>query len=199
MNQRDGLSQARPSQARARPANELLKATPQPQREIDTPRAYRAAIRAWCNWCARHDLPPLPASGQDVAAFLAGERGRKLSPKTLKFRRAAIRYLHRAAGCPVPTDDVCVSETMAGITREAARKGVVPRKKVAATATILCRLLALIPGDLRGLRDQAILLVGFAGALGARSWRRSASSIWRRPTVASGSPCRRPRASRPTR
>ena len=116
-------------------------------------------------WCARHDLPPLPDSGQDVAAFLASERGRKLSPETLQLRRAAIRYLHRAAGCPVPTDDVCVSETMAGITRDAARKGVVPREKVAATATILRRLLVPIAGDVRGLRDRAILLVGFAGAL----------------------------------
>ena len=131
----------------------------------NTRRAYRAAVRAWCSWCALHGLAPLPASGQDVAAFLAGERGRKLSPETLKLRRAAIRYLHRAAGCPVPTDDVCVSETMAGITRDAARKGVVPRKKVAATATILRRLLAPIPSDLRGLRDRAVLLMGFAGAL----------------------------------
>jgi integrase len=131
----------------------------------NTRRAYRAAVRAWCAWCARYDLPPLPASGQDVAAFLAGERGRKLSPETIKLRRAATRYLHRAAGCPVPTDDVCVSETLAGIRREAAKKGQVPRKKVAATVTILRRLLAPIPGDLRGLRDRAILLVGFAGAL----------------------------------
>jgi integrase len=131
----------------------------------NTRRAYRAAIRVWCDWCARHDLPPLPATGQDVAAFLAGERGRNLLPQTLKLRRAAIRYLHRAAGCPVPTDDICVSETLAGINRDAARKGQQPRKKVAATATILHRLIAPIPGDLRGLRDRAVLLVGFAGAL----------------------------------
>ena len=131
----------------------------------NTRRAYRAAVRAWCAWCARHDLPPLPASGQDVAAFLAGERGRKLSPETLKLRRAAIRYLHRAAGCPVPTDDVCVSETMAGITRDAARKGVVPRKKVAATATILRRLLAPISGRRAGPARPGHPLVGFAGAL----------------------------------
>jgi integrase len=36
---------------------------------------------------------------------------------------------------------------------------------LAATAAILRRLLALIQGDLRGLRDRALLLVGFAGAL----------------------------------
>jgi integrase len=131
----------------------------------NTRRAYRAAVRAWCAWCLKRDLPPLPATGADIAAFLAGERGRNLSPETLKLRRAAIRYLHRAAGCPVPTDDVCVSETLAGIQRDAARKGQLPRKKVAATATILRRLLVPIPGDLRGLRDRALLLVGFAGAL----------------------------------
>ena len=131
----------------------------------NTRRAYRAAVRAWCAWCDRRGLTPLPAAGADVAAFLASERGRGLTPETLKLRRAAIRYLHRAAGCAVPTDDVAVSETMAGISRQAARQGVVPRKKVAATATILRQILAPIPDDLRGLRDRALLLTGFAGAL----------------------------------
>ena len=68
----------------------------------------------------------------------------------------------------MPTDDVCVSETLAGIQRDAARKGQLPRKKGAATEKILRRLLAPIPGDLRGLcglRDRTLLLVGFAGAL----------------------------------
>ncbi len=131
----------------------------------NTRRAYRAAVRAWCDWCTNRNLPPLPGAGADVAAFLASERGRGLTPETLKLRRAAIRYLHRAAGCAVPTDDVAVSETLAGICRQAARQGFAPRKKVAATAGILRQILAPIPADLRGLRDRAILLVGFAGAL----------------------------------
>jgi len=131
----------------------------------NTRRAYRAAVRAWCAWCDKRGLLPLPAAGADVAAFLASERGRGLTPETLKLRRAAIRYLHRAAGCAVPTDDVAVSETMAGISRQAARQGLAPRKKVAATAVILRQILAPIPDDLRGLRDRALLLTGFAGAL----------------------------------
>jgi integrase len=36
---------------------------------------------------------------------------------------------------------------------------------VAATAAIIQQLLAVIPDDLRGKRDRALLLVGFAGAL----------------------------------
>jgi site-specific recombinase XerC len=127
--------------------------------------AYRSAVRAWCDWCAKRDLPPLPARGPDVATFLAAERRHGMTPNTIDLRRAAIRYLHRAAGCPVPTDDACVSETVAGIRRDAAAKGQSPEKKVAATATILRQLLAPIPDDLRGKRDRAILLVGFAGAL----------------------------------
>jgi hypothetical protein len=43
-----------------------------------------------------------------------------MTPNTIDLRRAAIRYLHRAAGCAVPTYDACVSETVAGIRRDAA-------------------------------------------------------------------------------
>jgi len=131
----------------------------------NTRRAYRAAVRMWCAWCERRGLDPLPASGPDVAAFLASERLRGLTPETLKLRRAAIRYLHRAAGAPVPTDDACVSETLAGIQRTAARAGEHPRKKKAATVQVLRRLLDSIGDDLVDLRDRALLLVGFAGAL----------------------------------
>jgi hypothetical protein len=70
----------------------------------NTRRAYRGGV---CAWCLKRDLPPLPDAGADVAALLAGERGMRLSPETLKLRRAA--------GCPVLTDDVCVSDTLAGI------------------------------------------------------------------------------------
>ena len=49
---------------------------------------------------------------------------------------------------------------MAGIRRDAPD----PQKR-AATLTVLRELLAPIPDDLRGQRDRALLLVGFAGAL----------------------------------
>jgi hypothetical protein len=50
---------------------------------------------------------------------------------------------------------------MAGIRRDAPN----PQKKRAATLTVLRELLAPIPDDFPGLRDRALLLVGFAGAL----------------------------------
>jgi site-specific recombinase XerC len=131
----------------------------------NTRRAYRAGVRAWCKWCAGHELPCLPAHAADVVAFLAAERGSGLSVNTVELRRAAIRYLHFIAGLPVPTAEAHVAATLAGIHREAADAGELPAKKLAATADILRQILAGIPDDLAGLRDRALLLVGFAGAL----------------------------------
>jgi integrase len=131
----------------------------------NTRRAYRAGVRAWCTWCDTHALPCLPASAADIAAFLAAERGRGLSPKTLDLRRAAIRYLHFSAGLPVPTAEARVSETMAGIHREAAARGQAPAQKLAATIEILRQILAPLGNDLTSRRDRALLLIGFAGAL----------------------------------
>ena len=52
-----------------------------------------------------------------MVAFLAAERGRGRSINTVELRRTAIRYLHFIAGCPVPTAEAPVAETMAGIHR----------------------------------------------------------------------------------
>jgi site-specific recombinase XerD len=127
----------------------------------NTRAAYRSAVRAWCAWCDSHDVTPLPGSPRDVAAFLAAGRDRGQAGNTLKLRAAAIRFLHRAAGLPSPTDTAEVSETMAGIRRDAPN----PRKKRAATLTVLREILAPISEDFPGIRDRALLLVGFAGAL----------------------------------
>jgi site-specific recombinase XerC len=130
----------------------------------NTRRAYRAGVRAWCAWCDANALPCLPGRAEDVVAFLAHERGRGMSANTVDLRRAAIRYMHYIAGLPVPTAEALVSEMMAGMHRDAADAGDVPVKKLAATADILRQLLAPIEDDLPGLRDRALLLVGFTGA-----------------------------------
>jgi integrase len=131
----------------------------------NTRRAYRAGVRAWCAWCETHALPCLPASAADIAAFLAAERGRGATVSTLTLRRAAIRYLHFIAGLPVPTAEARVAETMAGIQRRAIAEGESPNRKLAATIAILGQILAPLGDDLVSLRDRALLLTGFAGAL----------------------------------
>jgi integrase len=83
----------------------------------------------------------------------------------VELRRAAIRYLHFLAGCAVPTAEAHVAASVAGMRRHAADQGELPAKKLAATLDILRDIIAGIPDDLPGLRDRALLLLGFAGAL----------------------------------
>ena len=123
-------------------------------------------MRAWCAWCEppRPALPARPAA--DVAAFLAAERGRGLSVTTVDLRRAAIRYLHFIAGCPVPTAEAAVAETMAGIHRAAAETGQLPGPETRRHGRRSCaRSSHRSATTCAGLRDRALLLLGFAGAL----------------------------------
>lgn len=144
----------------------------------NTRRAYRAGVRAWCSWCDTHGLPYLPARAEDVVLFLAMERGRGMSLNTIDLRRAAIRHLHFITGCPIRNVSAKVAEAVLGMRREAADRHEEPDKKLAATAQILREIVVLICDDLPGLRDKALLTVGFAGVL-----RRSelAAIISRKP------------------
>jgi integrase len=131
-------------------------------RAENTRRAYRAAIARFCAWCTEHGRNALPATPETVAAFLAAEARAGLAVNTLRLRHAAIRYLHLLAGYPPPTAAATVATTFAGIRRAHRRQ--LDKK----TALVLDRLLPAIqaiPETLPGLRDRALLLVGFAAAL----------------------------------
>jgi site-specific recombinase XerC len=135
----------------------------------NTRRAYRAGVRAWCAWCDQHGLTPLPARPADIAAFLAAQRypappEKPLAGNTLKLRLAAIGYLHYIAGCPSPTTTARVTETLAGLDKLAKQAGQGPKPKLAAKIAILREIVAPIGNDMPGLRDRALLLLGFAGA-----------------------------------
>jgi site-specific recombinase XerD len=131
-------------------------------RADNTRRAYRSGVAAFTEWCAVHMQTALPAAPATVAAFLAAEAGRGLAVNTLRLRHAALRYLHLLAGYPPPTASPLVSATFAGI-RRAHRRPL--RKKTALVVEPLRAALKAIPDTLPGLRDRALLLVGFAAAL----------------------------------
>ena len=138
-----------------------------------TRRAYSAALRSFRAWGA-----VCPASPETVAAYIAaradgvgGPRGSPLSPSTLAQHLAAIRWEHLRLypDTPSPTSHPCVVDTMAGIRREAARSGSgpgAPHRQAAATVERLALMVARIDrGTLKGKRDAALLLFGFASAM----------------------------------
>jgi integrase len=70
--------------------------------------------------------------------------------------------MHRAAGFEPPTRSEVAKAVLTGIRRSI---GTAVTGKAPITAKGVHTILAEIPHDLRGLRDRALLLIGFAGAL----------------------------------
>jgi integrase len=69
---------------------------------------------------------------------------------------------HQLAGLDTPTADAAVKSVWAGIRRE---KGVAPRKVRAARTKVVTILVAPLGKRLIDVRDRALILIGFAGAL----------------------------------
>ena len=144
-------------------ARQAVDAYVQLSKSANTLRAYRSAVRTWCEWANTHNLSALPAHSKDVAAYLADMALRKRKTTTIDLHRAALRYLHHLAQVTVPTTHPLVSATLAGIRREAADP--LPHQKTALTWDKLTQVVDTIAeSDLTSLRDRALLLIGFAGA-----------------------------------
>ena len=126
-----------------------------------TRRAYSSDWRIFASWCAEREIDPLAASPESTAAYLAWEADRGCRPSTLGRRVAAIRYAYKLKAVRSPTEDERVRATLRGIRRV---QGTAPRQKTAATAERVLRMVAGLPSTLKGVRDRAVLLLGFAGA-----------------------------------
>jgi len=126
-----------------------------------TLQAYRGDALIFQAWCERYGFRSLPASPTAVAGFLSHEAEAGRSASTIGRRCAAIRYAHKHAALPDPTDNEDVRATLKGVRRTV---GTAPDQKAAATADVLAAMLMRIPDTLAGKRDRALLALGFAGA-----------------------------------
>ncbi len=131
-----------------------------------TVRAYASVWRAFTAWCEKRGVPSLPASPATVAAYLADraepESGRALRPSSLQVHAAAIAKAHKLAGMQSPLDNEHVRDALDGIRR---RFGIAPKQKAAVCTEDVRRLVAVCGDDRKGLRDRALILVGYAGAM----------------------------------
>jgi len=133
-------------------------------RSSNTRRVYASRWRVWEAWCAERDRVPMPADPAELAVYMTdlADLGRALS--TINGTLAAIRAVHEDHGLDDPTACVGVQRVRAGVTRMV---GVAPRRQAdPLTLMELRRMLATCDDDgVRGARDRALLLTGFAGAL----------------------------------
>jgi site-specific recombinase XerD len=127
-----------------------------------TRRAYASDWRDFAAWCAAHQQVQLPAAPATVAAYLGALATAGAKVSTVRRRCAAIGDAHRRGGHENPAAHAGVKATLAGIARTL---GAPPAKKAALTADLLAKALRSMPRDLAGLRDRALILIGFAAAL----------------------------------
>jgi len=127
--------------------------------------AYRSRWRSFDAWCSQEGRVALPATAQTVAAYLTHlATERRLKATSVDAHLTAIRAVHRGAGAAVPDALAARKVVVAARRREAARDGRYgPRKAVPVMASDLPAIVAgCDPQTAAGLRDRALLLLGFA-------------------------------------
>lgn len=128
----------------------------------NTARAYAADLRRFGAWCVGQGFEALPASVDALVGFVThlAEAGKKVA--TIERHYAAISKAHAVRGVASPTDDKQFKIFMDGVRRV---HGV---RQKQAPAFSLAQLKRLVRGldttNVAGLRDRAILLLGFTGA-----------------------------------
>ena len=141
-------------------------------RSDNTKKAYRSDWKHFTSWCGENNLDALPATIETVTLYVSAFAD-SYKVTTLERRLAAISQAHKTAGydSPALVSKEPLHAVWAGIVRSKSRL----KHKVAPALTEDIKLmiehlprLESEPGtplSLVSLRDRAMLLIGFAGAL----------------------------------
>ncbi len=136
----------------------------------NTRRAYAADWKHFSGWCRRQGLALLPPDPQTVGLYItacaagtaSGDR-KVNSVSTIERRLSSLSWNYAQRGQPLDRKDRHIATVMAGIRNKHASP---PRQKEAILPEELIGMLETLDrGSLRGLRDRAMLLLGFAGGL----------------------------------
>ena len=135
----------------------------------NTRRAYAADWRHFTTWAHRQGVPPLPPDPQIIGLYIAAlasgaaASAAPSSVKTIERRLSALAWNFAQRGQPMDRADRHIATVLAGIRRTHGRPPV--QKEAVLPEDLITMVATLDLGDLRGLRDRAILLIGFAGGL----------------------------------
>jgi site-specific recombinase XerD len=141
----------------------------------NTIKAYAADLEDFRHWCKKMDREWLPAKPKTIGLYL-GARADELSLATLERRLAAIASLHKEEGyeSPASVAEGPLRKIWKGIVREKTRQqDGAPPLMVEDLRSIIEHLPRYSSSDdgptgrltLTSLRDRALLLVGWTGAL----------------------------------
>lgn len=128
----------------------------------NTKAAYASDFGIFVKWCSGHGLSALPSDAPTLSAYIAECRERELKVSTVTRYLSAISQAHKLAGHPSPTLDPRVREVAKGFRRV---RGSAPRQVKPLLLEQLIRIVEQLGISIRGLRDSAILTIGFMAAL----------------------------------
>ncbi len=142
-------------------------------RAPNTLRGYRSDWAEFTTWCAARGDDPLPAAPATISGYLTELARAEAKVGTIARRLSAIRFAHQMADAPDPTHAARVVAVWEGIRRT---HGAPPEQSTPLMPPALFDVVASCPTTrtwktrpaepgLAGLRDRAILLVGFFAAL----------------------------------
>lgn len=120
----------------------------------NTRRAYASDLARFESWGGT-----IPSSAETIAAYIS-ENADTCASSTITRWLASLSKAHRASQPIDPTKDELVRSVLRGIRR---RYGKHPEQAAPLTRELLFEVLETLSGDIRSVRDRAILLVGFAG------------------------------------
>jgi integrase len=118
-------------------------------------------FEAYCNGFA---LSPLPATPVTVADFLSNVRtlkNERYKPSSLQRYLVSIKRKHKRNGHLDPTHNDIIIELMRGIRRNETR---CKRQASAMKFNELIKRVTTLPNTNKGIRDKALLIIGFGGA-----------------------------------
>ncbi len=129
-----------------------------------TRRVYASSWRTWQVWCDLHGHTPLPAHPLTIATWVTERAAEGRSVSTLTKDLAALRFHHEYAGHDDPTASRDLRVVLRGLRRTL---GTAPRRQAHALVTDEVRRVVgqIDRTTMRGKRDAALILMGFAAAL----------------------------------
>ena len=133
----------------------------------NTRKAYASDWAHFTRWCRMKGVEPLPPAPEMIGLYLAdlaspSGASPALSVATIERRLSGLSWNYAQRGFDLDRKDRHIAAVLAGIRRKHARP---PVQKDAILAGDILAMVATLPYDLRGLRDRAILLLGYAGGL----------------------------------
>ena len=133
----------------------------------NTNKAYAADWKHFARWCRQKGAEPLPPSSEMIGLYLADlaaptNGSPALSVSTIERRLSGLAWNYAQRGSTLDRKNRHIASVLAGIKRKHARP---PVQKEAIQAEDILAMVATLSYDLRGLRDRAILLLGYAGGL----------------------------------